>query len=49
MNQKTSKMLRRFAAHEGRKAKEIKRAWVQLPHGERGAERVRMKREIGAK
>lgn len=49
MNQKTSKVLRRFAAHEGRNPKELKRQWVQLPHGQRAAERERMKRELGAK
>lgn len=49
MNQKTSKVLRKFAAHEGRNPKELKRQWLLLPHGQRAGERTRMKREIAAK
>jgi len=49
MNQKTSKVLRRFAAHEGRNPKEIKRQWLKMPHAQRAGERARMKSEISAR
>src|SRR5262249_32002237 len=49
MNQKTGKMLTRYASHAGRNVRELKRWWLAMPWTERAEERKRIKRELKAK
>ncbi len=47
MNQKTAKLLTRYAAFAKKKLREVKREWAQQDHLHRAAQRRAMKREIG--
>ncbi|RMG68235.1 MAG: hypothetical protein D6715_02755 [Calditrichaeota bacterium] len=47
MNQKTAKLLHRYASHSGQNVKELKKWWLSLNHMERARERQRMLEELG--
>ena len=40
-------MLKKFALHDGKSDKEVKRWWVSLPWNKRFGERKRLMRELG--
>lgn len=46
MNEKTGKMLSKYARQVGKSAKEIKRWWESLRWTERSRERKRIKKEL---
>ncbi len=47
MNQKTAKLLHRYASHSGQNVKELKEWWMSLNRFERTRERQRMLEELG--
>jgi hypothetical protein len=47
VNEKTAKLISRYATVTGQPEKEIKRAWNAMTHRERAAERKRMMEEVG--
>ncbi|MCH8074917.1 MAG: hypothetical protein IIC13_03740 [SAR324 cluster bacterium] len=47
MNQRTVKLLKKYALHTGQGSKEVKRWWNALPWTQRAGERKRLLRETG--
>lgn len=46
MNQKTAKLLKRWASVAGQKARDVKRWWLTLDRHQRAAERRRMREKV---
>ncbi len=46
MNQRTAKLLKKFALHAGKTDNEVKRWWVSLPWNARAGERKKLMREL---
>lgn len=46
MNQKTAKLLTKYAAQTNKKKKEVRRWWISLEWHKRHAERERIKKEL---
>ena len=47
MNQRTVKLLKKYALYKGQPSKEVKRWWNALPWTQRAGERKRLLRETG--
>lgn len=47
MNQRTAKLLKKYALQTGKTSKDIKRWWMSLPWNHRAGERKRLLRETG--